>query len=53
MSKGAKSLRLAGWRPWFGKVAKKVLSKLLLLSKGAKIANKNGHAREGSLVLCY
>jgi hypothetical protein len=46
MSKGAKSLRLAEWRPWrpwrpwFGKVAKKVLSKLLLLLKSANTAKK-------------
>jgi hypothetical protein len=46
MSKGAKPLRLAewrpwrSWRPWFGNLAKKVLSKLLLILKAAKAAKK-------------
>jgi hypothetical protein len=57
MSKGAKSLRLAewppwpSWPPWFGHLAKKVLSKLLLLVKGAKVANEIGHARAREIAI--
>ena len=48
MSKAAKSLRLAEWRtwrPWFGKVAKSTLYKLLFLLKAAKGAKKMAYAR--------
>jgi hypothetical protein len=52
MSKTAKSLRLAEWRPWrpwrpwFGNLAKSTLSKLLFLLKAANAAKKLAtHAR--------